>query len=205
LELRDKKWCFASRLGCNLSDEVLEIFKMAGAIKEGHFLLASGLHSPVYWEKFRILQHPHFTEKLCRLIAQHFKGQKIDVVAGPTTGGIILAFETARQLGARSIFAEKEGEVRIFRRDFEIAPGEHILIVDDILTTGSSLRETISAVAKLRGIAIGIGVLVDRSEENLDFNLPFFSCLRAPTTVYSPQECPLCAAHIPLVKPGAPS
>ena len=205
MELRDKKWCFASRLGCNLSDEVLEIFKMAGAIKEGHFLLASGLHSPVYWEKFRILQHPHFTEKLCRLIAQHFKGQKIDVVAGPTTGGIILAFETARQLGARSIFAEKEGEVRIFRRDFEIAPGEHILIVDDILTTGSSLRETISAVAKLRGIAIGIGVLVDRSEENLDFNLPFFSCLRAPTTVYSPQECPLCAAHIPLVKPGAPS
>ena len=168
-------------------------------------MLASGLHSPVYWEKFRILQHPHLTGKLCRLIAQHFKGQKIDVVAGPTTGGIILAFETARQLGVRSIFAEKEGEVRVFRRDFEMASGEHILIVDDILTTGNSLRETISAVAKLGGIVIGIGVLVDRSEENLDFDLPFFSCLRAPTTVYSPQECPLCAAHIPLTKPGAPS
>jgi len=203
LELRDKKWY--SRLECNLSDEVLEIFKAAGAIKEGHFLLASGLHSPVYWEKFRILQHPYLTEKLCRLIAQHFKGQKIDVVAGPTTGGIILAFETARQLGVGSIFAEKKGAVRVFRRDFEIAPGEHILIVDDIFTTGSSLRETISAVDKLGGIIIGIGVLVDRSEKNLDFNQPFFSCLRAPTTVYSPQECPLCAAHIPLVKPGAPS
>jgi orotate phosphoribosyltransferase len=188
-----------------LSDKVLEIFKTAGAIKEGHFLLASGLHSPVYWEKFRILQHPQLTEKLCRLIAQHFKGQKIDVVAGPTTGGIILAFETARQLGVRGIFAEKEGGVRVFRRDFEITPGERVLIVDDILTTGSSLRETISAVNKLGGIIIGIGVLVDRSEENLDFKLPFFSCLRAPTTVYSPQECPLCAAHIPLVKPGAPS
>jgi orotate phosphoribosyltransferase len=200
-----KKWWLAICLGCSLSDNVLEIFKTAGAIKEGHFLLASGLHSPVYWEKFRILQHPYLTEKLCRLIVQHFKGQKIDTVAGPTTGGIILAFETARQLGTRGIFAEKEGEVRVFRRDFEIAPGEHILIVDDILTTGSSLRETISAVAKLGGIVIGIGVLVDRSEENLDFNLPFFSCLRAATTVYSPQECPLCAAHIPLVKPGAPS
>lgn len=188
-----------------MSDEVLEIFKIAGAIKEGHFLLASGLHSPVYWEKFRILQYPHLTEKLCRLIAQHFKGQKIDVVAGPTTGGIILAFETARQLGARSIFAEKKGEVRVFRRDFEIAPGEHVLIVDDILTTGSSLRETISAVAKLGGIIIGVGVLVDRSEQHLDFDLPFFSCLRAPTTVYSPRECPLCAANIPLAKPGAPS
>ena len=188
-----------------MSDEVLEIFKAAGAVKEGHFMLASGLHSPVYWEKFRILQYPHLTEKLCHLIAQHFKEQKIDVVAGPTTGGIILAFETARQLGVRGIFAEKEGGVRVFRRDFEIVPGEHILIVDDILTTGSSLRETISAVDKLGGIVVGIGVLVDRSDENLDFNLPFFSCLRAPTIVYSPQECPLCASHIPLVKPGAPS
>jgi orotate phosphoribosyltransferase len=188
-----------------LSDEVLDIFKTAGAIKEGHFLLASGLHSPVYWEKFRILQYPHITEKLCRLVAQHFRGQQIDAVAGPTTGGVVLAFEIARQLGVRTIFAEKEGGVRVFRRDFEIASGEHILVVDDILTTGNSLRETISAVAKLGGIVIGIGVLVDRSDQNLDFNLPFFSCVRAPTTVYSPQECPLCAARIPLVKPGAPS
>jgi orotate phosphoribosyltransferase len=188
-----------------LSDKVLAIFKTAGAIKEGHFLLASGLHSPVYWEKFRILQHPHLTEKLCRLIVQHFRGRKIDVVAGPTTGGIILAFETARQLGVRGIFAEKEGGVRVFRRDFEIAAGEHVLIVDDILTTGSSLRETVNAVDKLGGIITGIGVLVDRSEKKWDFNLPFFSCLRAPTMAYSPQECPLCAAHIPLVKPGAPS
>ena len=182
---------------------MLKIFKTVGAIKEGHFLLASGLHSPVYWEKFRILQHPHHTERLCCLIAQHFKGQKIDVVAGPTIGGVILAFETARQLGVRGIFAEREGEARVFRRDFEIAPGERILIVDDVLTTGNSLRGTISAVDKLGGIVIGIGVLVDRAEENIDFNLPFFSCLHAPTTVYSPEECPLCAAHIPLVKPGA--
>ena len=184
---------------------MLEIFKTAGAIKEGHFLLTSGLHSPVYWEKFRILQYPHLTERLCRLIARHYKGQNIDVVAGPTTGGIILAFETARQLGVRSIFAEKEGGVRVFRRDFEITRGEQVLIVDDILTTGSSLKETLSAVDKLGGIVVGIGVLVDRSEKGLHFNLPLFSCLRAPTTVYSPQECPLCAAHIPLIKPGAPS
>lgn len=168
-------------------------------------MLASGLHSPVYWEKFRILQYPHLTEKLCRLIVRHFRNQKIDVVAGPMTGGIILAFETARQLGVRSIFAEREGQARVFRRDFEIAPGEHVLIVDDILTTGNSLRETINAVEKLRGTIIGIGVLVDRSDKKLDFTLPFFSCLRAPTIAYVPQECPLCAGHIPLVKPGAPS
>ena len=166
-------------------------------------MLASGLHSPVYWEKFRILQYPDLTEKLCRLIARHYGGQKIDVIAGPTTGGIILAFETARQLGVRSVFAEREGNVRVFRRDFEITHGDHVLIVDDILTTGSSVRDTVDAVAKLGGIVVGIGVLVDRSDQNLEFDLPFFSCHRAPTLVYSPQECPLCANHVPLVKPGA--
>lgn len=186
-----------------MSDKVIEIFKKAGAVKEGHFLLASGLHSPVYWEKFRILQYPHYTEELCGLIAQHFKDQKIDVVAGPTTGGIILAFETARQLGVRSIFAEKEGETRVFRRDFDLTPGERTLIVDDVMTTGGSIRETMSAVDKLGGVIIGVAVLVDRSQEKVDFGVPLFSCLRAPTTVYPPQECPLCAAHIPLVKPGA--
>jgi len=189
----------------DLADRVLEIFKTAGAIKEGHFLLASGLHSPIYWEKFRILQYPHLTGELCGLIAEHFKAKKIDVVAGPTTGGIILAFETARQLGVRSIFAEKEAGLRVFRRDFRISPGEHILVVDDILTTGGSVRETVSAVEKWGGIPIGIGVLVDRSEKDMDFGAPLFSCLRAPTTVYSPQDCPLCAARLPLVKPGATS
>ena len=188
---------------CSLSNEVLEIFRKTGAIKEGHFLLTSGLHSPVYWEKFRILQYPNLTEQLCRLIIQHFRGQKIDLVAGPTTGGIILAFETARQLKTRSIFAEREGDIRVFRRDFQIAPGEHVLIVDDVLTTGSSVKEAVNAVARHGGVIIGIGVLVDRSQRDLGFNLPFFSCLRAPTTAYSPQECPLCAANIPLVKPGA--
>lgn len=188
-----------------MGSDVLKIFKASGAIKQGHFLLASGLHSPVYWEKFRILQYPRYTEKLCHLIVQHFKDQKIDLVAGPTTGGIILAFETARQLGVRGIFAEKMGEIRIFRRDFDIAPGEHVLIVDDILTTGGSIRETMSPINKLGGIVIGIGVLIDRSTEEISFGVPLFSCLRAPTIAYSPEECPLCAAHIPLAKPGSQS
>lgn len=188
-----------------MSGDLLKIFKMSGAVKEGHFLLASGLHSPIYWEKFRILQYPKYTERLCRLIVQHFKHRRIDLVVGPTTGGIILAFETARQLGVRSIFAEKMGEIRIFRRDFDIAPGESILVVDDVLTTGSSIKETMSAIDRLGGVVIGIGVLVNRSGKEIDLGAPLFSCIHVPTTVYSPEECPLCAAHIPLIKPGGQS
>lgn len=184
---------------------MLEIFQASGAIKEGHFLLASGLHSPVYWEKFRILQYPRYTEQLCRLIVQRFRDRSVDLVAGPTTGGIILAFETARQLGVRSIFAEKVGRARTLRRDFDIMPGEHALVVDDILTTGGSIRDTMDCIGRAGGVVIGIGVLVDRSPEGIDFGVPLFSCLRAPAAVYSPEECPLCAAHVPLVKPGGQS
>ncbi|OGN93580.1 MAG: orotate phosphoribosyltransferase [Chloroflexi bacterium RBG_13_50_10] len=185
-----------------MSDEIIQIFKDAGAILEGHFLLTSGLHSPVYWEKFRVLQYPHFTERLCRLIAEHFKKDKIQVVAGPTTGGIILAFEVARQLGVKGIFAEKEGAIRVFRRGFTINPGERVLIVDDILTTGSSITEVIEAVKKLKGVIVGIGVLVDRSEQKTDFGVPLFNCLRSATVTYPPAECPLCTAGIPLVRLG---
>jgi orotate phosphoribosyltransferase len=189
--------------GVRSIEKVEEIFERVGAILKGHFLLTSGLHSPVYWEKFKVLQYPNYTEQLCRLIADHFRQQEIQVVAGPTTGGIILAFEVARQLGVRDIFAEKEGEKeRAFRRGFSIDPGERVLIVDDILTTGSSIREVMAAVEKLGGIIIGIGVLVDRSEQKIGFGVPLFSCLRSETITYSPEDCPLCAAGIPLVRPG---
>ena len=137
------------------------------------------------------------------MIANHFRGQGIQVVAGPTTGGIILAFEVARQLGVRNLFAEKEGEERVFRRGFNIDHGERVLIVDDILTTGGSIGEVMAAVTKLGGKVIGIGVLVDRSEQKLEFGVPLFSCHRAITPTYTPQDCPLCAAKIPLAKPGS--
>lgn len=138
------------------------------------------------------------------MITTYFLRQEIQVVAGPTTGGIILAFEVARQLGVRGIFAEKEGTTeRAFRRGFSINPGERVLIVDDILTTGNSIREVMAAVNKQGGIVVGIGVLVDRSEQRIDFGVPLFSCHRAVTPTYTPRDCPLCAAQIPLVKPGS--
>lgn len=181
---------------------VEDIFRKSGVVLDGHFLLTSGLHSPVYWEKFKVLQFPGYTEQLCQMIANHFRKQKIQVVAGPTTGGIILAFEVARQLGIRGIFAEKKGEERAFRRGFTINPGERVLIVDDILTTGSSIRQVMAAVKRLGGILVGIGVLVDRSEQAIEFGVPLFSCLRSVTVTYPPQNCPLCAAKMPLVRPG---
>jgi orotate phosphoribosyltransferase len=183
--------------------DVKSIFKQAGAILEGHFLLTSGLHSPVYWEKFRILEQPQHAQRLCGMIAAHFKNSSIDVVAGPTTGGIILAFEVARQMGLRCIFAEKEGERRVFRRGFVLNAGERVLVVDDILTTGKSVREVLGAVGERGAVLAGIGVLVDRSDRDPGFGYPVMSCLRSVTPAYEPAECPLCLQGLPLVKPGS--
>jgi orotate phosphoribosyltransferase len=189
-----------------MTDSVEAMFERSGAVLKGHFLLTSGLHSPVYWEKFQVMQYPEYTEQLCRMIADHFRKQGIQVVAGPTTGGIILAYEVARQLGVRSIFAEKDepgGSGRVFRRGFRIDPGERVLIVDDIFTKGGSIREVIEAVKRSGGNIVGIGVLVDRSPEKVDFGIPFFSCHHAEVVTYPPEKCPLCAKGIPLVKPGS--
>ena len=185
---------------------VEEIFIKAGAILKGHFLLTSGLHSPVYWEKFKILQYPQYAGQLCKMIADQYRGKNVQVVAGPTTGGIIIAYEVARILGVRSIYAEKEGNERIFRRSLSLSEGERVLVVDDILTTGGSLEQVILAVKRLSGNIVGAGILVDRSEKKLEFgNIPLFACLHAKTITYQPDICPLCAAKIPLVKPGGGS
>jgi orotate phosphoribosyltransferase len=189
------------------NNAVEEMFRKSGAILNGHFLLTSGLHSPVYWEKFRVLQFPNYTEQLCRMIAEHFRSEEVQLVAGPTTGGIILAFEVARQLGVRAAYAEQEpGGERAFRRGARIEPGERVLVVDDIMTRGGSIRDVISAVTKDGGQVIGVGVLVDRSDQPVDFGVPLFSCHRAiPPPTYAPQDCPLCAAQVPLVKAGGGS
>ena len=188
-----------------MTDSVVAMFEKSEALLHGHFLLASGLHSPVYWEKAKVIQYPEYTEKLCRMIADHYRQAGVQVVAGPTTPGIIISYETARQLGARGIFAEKDeaGGGRVFRRGFEIKPGEKVLIVDDILTTGGSVREMIDAVQKLGGHIVGIGVMVDRSAQKPDFGVPFYACHHAEEIAYPAAKCPLCAKGIPLVRRGS--
>jgi orotate phosphoribosyltransferase len=187
-----------------MTENIEKIFEEAGALLKGHFLLTSGLHSPVYWEKVRVIQYPEYTEKLCRMIADRFRGDGIEAVAGPTTPGVILAYETARQLGVRGIFAEKAGAGgRTFRSGFSIALGEKVLVVDDVMTTGSSVHDTVNAVKERGGRVAGVGVLVLRSAQEPDFGAPFYACYRTDVVTYQPGECPLCAQGIPLVKPGS--
>jgi orotate phosphoribosyltransferase len=188
---------------CLTTKETEAIFHQTGAVLEGHFLLTSGLHSPLYWEKFRILEFPEYTQKLCAVIAAYFADKNIQVVAGPTTGGIILAYEVARQMGLRCIFAEKEGEKRTFRRGFVLNSGERVLIVDDVLTTGKSVHEVLETIQEHGGKVAGIGVLVDRSEHDLNLGYPLMSCLRSITPAYKTEDCPLCLKGLPLVKPGS--
>ena len=189
-----------------MTESVERIFEKSGALLKGHFRLASGLHSPVYWEKCQVLQYPEYAEKLCRMIADHYRDQNVQVVAAPTTPGIIISYEVARQLGVRGIFAEKDDAGgRTFRRGFKIDPGERVLIVDDIFTRGGSVRDVITAVNAMKGDIVGVGVLVDRSTEKIDFGVPFFSCHKTEVITYRPDECPLCAEGIALVKPGSPS
>lgn len=180
-------------------DRVLQIFREVGAILDGHFLLTSGRHSGTYLEKFQVLQYPQHTESLCRLIADHFREAQPDLVAGPTTGGVILSYEVARQLGVRGIFAERDGEARRFGRGFEVRPGERVLVVDDILTTGGSIRQVLDAVREAGGQPIGVGALVDRTGGRATFDdLPFFACLQLEIASHDPADCPLCREQVPL-------
>ena len=182
--------------------DVEKLFKDSGALLNGHFLLTSGRHSPVYWEKFHLLERPTQTVPLCGLIVERFSGEKIDLVAGPTLGGAILAFEVARQIGVRASYAERDPAGRSFRRGLGVRKGEKVLVVDDILTTGGSLVEVLDAIKKLGGRTVGIGVLVNRSEKEIDLGAPLFSCHRASAISYSAEECPLCKAGLPLVRAG---
>ena len=198
-----------------------ELFKRSGALREGHFLLKSGKHSERYLEKFLVLQDPAATSELCGFWAARHRDSEghatVDVVAGPTTGGIVLAFETGRQLGVRAIFAEEVKDAdgatrREFRRGFTIEKGEKVLLVDDILTTGGSLLAMIPAVEALGGEIVDCGVMADRSGGMATLTSPVTGRiyplralwqLQLPTYEPGPATCPACAAGVPLYAPGS--
>lgn len=184
-------------------DQVLAFFQDAGALLNGHFLLTSGLHSPQYLEKFQVLQYPKYVEAMCAEIARRFQGKNIQTVLGPTTGGILLSYEVAKHLGTRGIFAEREGEGFTLRRGFALAPGERVLVVDDILTTGGSVAKTTELVRRAGADLVGIGVLADRSGQAIDLGAPLEALLSLDIPRYTPEDCPLCKAGVPLTKRGS--
>jgi orotate phosphoribosyltransferase len=184
---------------------VLDQLRAAGAIKEGHFLLSSGRHSDRYIEKFDLLRRPRESVAACAFIADRFRDAAIDVVVGPTTGGVILAFEVARQLGAMAAYAERASEGasgREIRRGTTFAPGQRVLVVDDILTTGGSVRETLAALGEHPVEVVAVAVLVDRSTGAVEFGVPLLALATVEISTWSPDECPLCARGERLVKPG---
>lgn len=179
------------------------LLREAGAILRGHFLLSSGLHSDTYVEKFELIQHPAITVQLCAGIAERYREAGVQTVAGPTTGGAILAFEVARQLGVRSIIAEPAvGGGREFRRGFRLEPGQRVLIVDDVMTTGGAVRHTVEAVEHHDALVLGAGLLVDRSGGKANAGAHVWAALTVDAPAVDPQRCPQCAQGLELTKRG---
>ncbi|HDQ25830.1 MAG TPA: orotate phosphoribosyltransferase [bacterium] len=186
-------------------EKTLEVFRKANALLTGHFLLTSGKHSSIYLEKFAVLQDPKATQALCKEIAAHFKPKKIDVVIGAAVGGIILAFETAKHLGVRGIFMEREEGKLKLRRGFEVKEGERVLIVEDIVTTGGSVRELIEELkATCKCEIAGVGLLIDRSGKKIDFGEgETYALAEVDVTAYEEKDCPECKKGAPLTKRGS--
>ncbi|MXY85680.1 MAG: orotate phosphoribosyltransferase [Chloroflexi bacterium] len=182
--------------------DAMTLLQEAGAVLTGHFQYASGRHGDTYIEKFRLLEKPHVTEALCRQLADHFRGLKPELVVGPTTGGILLAHETAKHLGetVKAYFAERnEDGGRYLGRGFAIEPGQTVLVVDDVLTTGGSVRDTLDAVIEAGGKPMGVGLVVDRTNGATGFGeLETFACLAIDVASYDPDDCELCDADVEL-------
>jgi orotate phosphoribosyltransferase len=185
--------------------EILDLFYDSGALLKGHFKLSSGRHSDVYFEKFTLLRKPPYVEKLCRELADRFADDGVELVVGPTTGGVLVAYETAKNLGTDSIYAEASGDGagRIFKRGFSIDPGTKTLIVDDIMTTGGSVREVIDLCRQYRADIVGLGLLLDRSGGDVTFDYPLKALATVAAGSWAPEECPLCRKDIPLTQRGS--
>lgn len=186
-------------------DEVLDIFRQAGAVLEGHFILTSGLRSPIFLQKARVFMHADKTETLCRALAERIGaevGGKIDYVVGPAIGGLIPAYETSRHLGVPAVWVEREnGEFRL--RRFELEPGARVVIVEDIVTTGLSIRETVAALRALGAEVAAAACIIDRSAGKADIGVPLIALAEYEVPAYSPDELPAELAAIPPVKPGS--
>ncbi len=183
--------------------DVLKIFQDSGALLKGHFLLSSGLHSSQYLQCARVLENPQIAEQLCKVLACDFKNDNVSAVVGPAMGGIILAYELARALSARALFTERESGKMSLRRGFSLSAQDKVLVAEDVITTGDSVKEVIEAVKASGAEVIAVAALADRSQGKVDFGARCVSLLKLAIENYSPKECPLCKERVALVKPGS--
>jgi len=183
-------------------EEVVQLFRDAGALLEGHFIYASGRHGQKFLQASRILQYPDITERLCRGLADKYRDACVDLVCGPATGGIILAYETARQLGCRAAFTEKEPDGSMaLKRGFQLKPGTRTLVVEDIVTTGGTLRKSIEHLIGRGAEIIGVGALIDRSGGAVAFDQPFSALATLELESWAPDEVPAELAAMPVLEP----
>lgn len=183
---------------------VIEVLKEAGVLKEGHFLLTSGRHSDKYMQCAMLFRNAKYSEEICAMLADEFKDDNIELVIGPALGAVQMAYEVSRTLKVENFFAERENGVMTLRRGFAVKPGQRVLVVEDVVTTGGSVREVIDLVKQAGGVVAGVGVIVDRTGGKIDFGAPIKSLLSMDIKSYEAEECPLCkAGEIELVKPGS--
>ena len=189
----------------NDQDQLIEIFQKTGALLEGHFILTSGRHSSMYFQCAKVLQHPEYLHKFSKQIVNHFQDINIDIVISPAVGGIVLGTEVGRQLNKQTIFAEREQGIMTLRRGFEILPNYNVLVVEDVITTGGSVKEVIELVKSSGAEVAGLGVLVDRSGGKVKLHEKQFCVTELEAVSYGDDEIPEDLANIPDLKPGSRS
>jgi orotate phosphoribosyltransferase len=184
-------------------DELLDLFRRSGALLEGHFRLTSGLHSPGYLQCALVLQHPQHAELLGRAIAERTRDLRPTVVLSPALGGVVIGHEVGRALGVRAIFAERQDGALTLRRGFMLAETDRVLVIEDVLTTGGSTRETMQVATAAGGRVVGAASIVDRSGGTAVFEVPFAALLKMDLPTHEPDKCPQCAQGLPVIKPGS--
>ncbi|WP_425448987.1 orotate phosphoribosyltransferase [Dethiothermospora halolimnae] len=184
-------------------EEILNIFEKAGVLLNGHFKLTSGRHSKQYLQCAQLFQYPEYSKKITEELVKKFKDEKIDLIVGPAVGGIILAYEVARQLNIKNIFMERENGKMTLRRGFNIEKGQRVLVVEDVVTTGGSVKEVIDVIKECGGEVIGVGSIVNRSKGNTKFDEELRSVIDFDIETYTEEDCPLCKDRVEVVKPGS--
>jgi orotate phosphoribosyltransferase len=185
------------------SQQVLDLFRRVGALLEGHFKLSSGLHSPGFMQSALVLQHPREAEALGAALGGALRSLNPDLVMSPALGGIVIGQEVARALNVPAIFAERQDGALTLRRGFAIAPGARVLVIEDVVTTGGSTRETMDVATRAGGVVVGAGSIIDRSGGNQGLSVPYSALAQVSFPTYQPDACPLCAAGSTAIKPGS--